>query len=135
MNNSWFEKMVRPTYAVAEALKAGDVLVADADGKVAKWTSSASAVASLFFALDDADPADKLKERVAVLVAGISPSTILANAVAGTYATGAPIYAAEGGKVAATGTRQVGVYLDEPCTLEAEGKLHVAPLYVPAVSA
>lgn len=129
-NATWFEKMVRPTYKVAEAISWGDVCVLNADGKLEKWTSSASGVAGLMFALDDADPADPAKTEVAVLVGGISPSTILCNAVAGTYSPGAPVYAAEGGKVSATGTRAAGVYLDAPVTLEGEGKLHVAPMYV-----
>lgn len=125
--------MVRPTYPVAEAIAWGDVCVLNADGKLVKWTSSASGVAGLMFALDDADPAQPDKTDVAVLVGGISPATILCNAIAGTYAPGAPVYAAEGGKVSATGTRVVGVYLDAPLTLGAEGKLHVAPVYVQKV--
>lgn len=132
MNNAtWFEKMVRPTYPVAEAITWGDVCVLNSDGKLVKWTSSASGVAALFFALDNADPTDPDKDRVAVIVGGISPSTILCNAVAGTYSPGQPVYASADGKVAASGsTRVVGVYLDGPVTLEAEGKLHVAPMYV-----
>lgn len=134
MNNSWLEKDVRPTFPAAEKLDWGDVCVADADGALVKWTEAADGAAALFFALDSADPADETKKRVAVLVAGVSPSTVLANAVAGTYATGAPVYAAAGGKVAPTGTRKVGVYLDAPVELESEGKLHVAPVYAPADS-
>ena len=130
-NATWFEKMVRPTYAAAEALTWGDICVLNAEGKLVKWTSSASGVAGLMFALDDADPADPEKDAVAVLVGGVSPSTILCNAVTGTYVPGAPVYAAENGKVAASGTRVVGIYLDGPVTLEAEGKLHVAPMYAP----
>lgn len=131
MNSSWFDKDVRPTYVAGENLTAGAVCVLDSTGELVNWTADASDVAALFFPLTDA----KAGENVAVLVSGISPTTVLANAAAGTYTAGAPVYAAAGGTVADSGTRVVGIYLDEGVTLSAEGKLHIAHQYVPVVQA
>lgn len=134
MNTGWLDKEVRPTYEAGEALSWGDLCVLDG-GKLKKYTAAldAAGTKALFFALDDADPADEAKKFVSVLVAGVSPSTILANASAAAFTQGAQVFAdaSNAGKVAATGTRVVGVYLDATTTLSAAGKLHVAPLYVP----
>lgn len=121
----------RPTLTAGETIEAGAVCLIK-NGKLATWktaddTTTASLSAQVFFAMFDAEAG----EHVAAMIAGNAPGTILAPAAAGTYVAGAPVYAANGGKVAASGVRVVGTAM-ESATLAAAGTVHVVPLHVPA---
>ena len=100
------------------------------DGVLVPWKTAddtSSKTVQLFLAQFDA----KKGERVSVHIAGNASGTVLVPAGAGTYTQGAQVFAADGGKIAASGTRVVGTAL-ETVTLADTGVLHIVPQYVPA---
>jgi ribosomal protein L7Ae-like RNA K-turn-binding protein len=119
----------RPTFTAAAKINEGQLCVLTADGKLTPHTTalaSSNKNTALVFALTDAE----LGEIVACKLVGSAPGSVLAVAAAGTYAPGAPVYAADAGKVTATaGTRLVGVYLGKNATVEDGAAVEVAPVF------
>lgn len=119
----------RPTFvAGAEIAEGAPCLLKD--GKLVPWTTaddSASLKAQVFFAQFGAEAG----APVSAMIAGNASGTVLAPALAGEYVAGAPVYAADGGKVSASGARVVGTAL-ESVSLSDAGTVHVVPQHVPA---
>lgn len=113
----------------ATALKAGSPCTLK-DGKLSPWATAdntSGKAVQIFFPQFDAEAG----EAVSAKLAGNAPGTILAPCVAGTYTAGAPVFAADGGLVAVSGTRVVGTAL-ETVTRSESGTLHIVPQHVPA---
>lgn len=118
-----------PSFVAGAAITGGAPCVLK-DGKLYPWSTAdntSGKTVQVFFAQFDADAGN----AVSTMIAGNEPGTILAPAAAGAYTAGAPVYAADGGLVAASGTRVVGTAL-ATVTLADTGTLHVVPQYVPA---
>lgn len=117
-----------PTCTAGEDIAEGSICTLK-DGVLVPWKTAddtSSKTVQLFVAQFDA----KKGEHVSVHIAGNTAGTILVPATAGTYTQGAQVFAADGGKVAATGTRVAGTAL-ETVTLADAGILHIVPQHVP----
>ena len=119
----------RPTFVAAAKINEGQLCVLTADGKLTPHTTALASTnkkTALVFALTDAEAG----YTVAGKLVGAAPGSVLAVAAAGSYVPGAPVYAADAGKVTATsGTRLVGVYLGKNATVADGAAVEVAPMF------
>lgn len=119
----------RPTFTAAAKINEGQACVLTADAKLTPLTTalaSSNKNTAVIFALSDAEAG----EIVAGKLAGGAPGSVLAVATSGSYVPGAPVFAADAGKVTATsGTRVLGVYLGKQATVADGAHVEIAPVY------
>ncbi|MCD8208219.1 MAG: hypothetical protein LUD72_09815, partial [Bacteroidales bacterium] len=81
-------------------------------------------------ALFAAEISQKAGKLISAKIIGASTGTVTTKATAGDFKPGVPVYAADDGKVALSGSRIVGVYIGEAKTATDDEPIHVAPVFV-----
>lgn len=114
------------TFTASSAITHGQVCVLDENKKLAPLASASDATNNaLFIASIDASAG----ELVSAKIVGACTGTVVVKATAGDVTPGAAIFTADDGKVAVSGSRQIGVYIGDAKTLTDGDEIQIAPVF------